>query len=365
MSILTMNDERRKTKDIRRIIYRVQDQDRRSTKDVQRSTKVNTLVRTSPLISHRIRQIALRQVAPIIRRLRSIVFTILLAFPILLLLGCETAVDPFDETGRYFSFYGYLDAELDTQFVRVVALRDTITAPAGPIDAEVIVTDLNTNETTVWQDSVFNFSDFREQTGHVFWTVRRPEIGHSYEFTVRRSDEAASSATVTVPYPPADPVIEIPPRIGLYIKRRIVWPEAFPAAEVLMVYHVKDTASFFVTKEVIIPYTESFVMNEETSEVIIDLTSDYNDIYNAFGFPRGTVSERIELLGLEIHVAKASDAWTFVASHLSYETLAFPGRFSNVEFGLGFLGAVVRSSYFWTVTPEEVAMLGYRDGLER
>jgi len=289
------------------------------------------------------------------RFLLFVVFTIVL-------IGCETTVDPFDDTDRFFSFYGYLDAEQDTQFVRVVALRDSVLPDTGPIDAEVTSTDMTTGEAIVWQDSVFSFSSFRDQTGHVFWTTKRPEIGHTYDLEVRRSDGVTSSATVTVPNPPPDPSIEIPPRVGLYIRRRVVWPEAFPAGEVLMIYHVKDTTSFFTSKEVVVPYTNTFVMNETTSEVIIDITSDYNEVYNAFNFERGTGPERIELLALEIHVAKANDAWTFIGSHLGYETLAFPGRFSNVEQGLGFWGAIVRSSFSWTITPEEVAFIGFTDG---
>jgi len=131
-----------------------------------------------------------------------------------------------------------------------------------------------------------------------------------------------------------------------------------------MIYHVQDTTGFFVRRRVVVPYADAFVTNEETSEIVIDLTGDYLDVYNAFTFVRGTGPGRIKLLGLEIQVTKASDNWTFIRSDLNDETLAFPGRFSSVTNGYGFLGALVRSSYSWTITPEEVVVLGYTDGQE-
>ena len=277
-------------------------------------------------------------------------------------LGCGTVVDPFVETDAYFSLYGYLDVDEDTQFVRVIAHRDSIVPSAGPIDAILTSTDRETGEVTIWQDTVLSLSSNQDETGHVFWTTRSPEIGHTYDIAVQRSDNMTSRAAVTVPNPPPDPSSDVPTQIENIIRRRLVWPEAFPVAEVSMVYHVQDTTSFFVKRRVVVPYTDDFVANENTSEVVIDLTDDYLDVYNAFAFVSGTGPGRIKLLGLEIQITRASDNWTFIRSDLDYETLAFPGRFSTVANGYGFIGALVRSSYHWTITPEEVAILGYTDG---
>ncbi len=109
-------------------------------------------------------------------------------FPLLLLaLGllsaCEESVDPFLETDRYFTLFGYLDTDLDTQYVRVIPLRRLVeTPPPGPLDATVVSTDLVTGERVVWRDSVVTFANGR--TGNVFYGVFNPHLGHRYKLEV-------------------------------------------------------------------------------------------------------------------------------------------------------------------------------------
>lgn len=279
----------------------------------------------------------------------------------LLQAGCETTFEPFDESDRYYSIYGYLDPDADTQFVRVIPLRDTILAGSGRIDATVMLTDAASGQAYAWQDSVFRFLTFRDATGNVFWSTVKPVSGRTYRFSVQRADGAASRVTVTVPRPPPVPTVEETSEFSASVRRRVRWPEAFNAAAVEMVYHVRDT----VTGErqtVVVPYTDAFQKLDGVSEVVIDLTQDYAEVYQVFDFPPGTTAGRIALRGLEVRVVKASDDWSFVSSDIDVETLALPTAFSNVEHGFGFLGAVVRASYPWKLSPPDaVKDAGYTD----
>jgi hypothetical protein len=279
----------------------------------------------------------------------------------LLALACgDTTFDPFLDEARYFSVYGFLDADADTQFVRVMPLRDSIATPRGPIDAQVTLTDLPGGTVAVWQDSVFRFE--RGTEGHLFWSPQPPRPGQAYRFTVRRSDGAASSVTLTVPVRPPPPILT-PRPAGARVLQDVAWAAVENVALLDLVYHVKDAEGDSTTaREVVVSYRDAHTRTPGGIAFTLDLSRDFDRVYNAFGFPPGTPPARVELQGLTLHVASASTAWSFVGSDLDFETLAIPDRFSNVEDGFGFLGALVRDAHPWTLPPEDVARLGFTDG---
>ena len=55
-----------------------------------------------------------------------IVLALLIAFT---LVSCDEGIDPILETDRQFTLFGALDMAQDTQFVRVIEIRPTLTTP--------------------------------------------------------------------------------------------------------------------------------------------------------------------------------------------------------------------------------------------
>ena len=58
--------------------------------------------------------------------------------------ACNAEIDPFQNTDLAFSIYGHLDPARDTQWVRVALLRPLRINTSDPIDATVVVEDIET-----------------------------------------------------------------------------------------------------------------------------------------------------------------------------------------------------------------------------
>jgi hypothetical protein len=69
------------------------------------------------------------------------------------LVGCDQSFEPLHlDHDRYFSIYGVLDAAADTQWIRVMPVRDSAFTAAGPIDALVTLKNLATGRIVVLED---------------------------------------------------------------------------------------------------------------------------------------------------------------------------------------------------------------------
>jgi hypothetical protein len=113
--------------------------------------------------------------------------------------GCDASFDAFEETNLAYSVFGVLDAAADTQFVRVEPVQDsTLTGSIGS-EARVTTENLDTGETTVWQDTVSHLGS-NDVPVHNFWTTANVEPEGTYRFRVERaSGTGASTAEVAVP----------------------------------------------------------------------------------------------------------------------------------------------------------------------
>ncbi len=126
----------------------------------------------------------------------------------LALAGCEVPLDPIEPSDLYFSMSGYLDASIDTQWVRVEPLARTTAPDAAPIDAAVTLVDLGTGAETALAQRVRSFP-----TGpaHLFWTTAPVLLGARYRLEARRSDGATTTAPIEVP---ADGSFDVTVRTG-------------------------------------------------------------------------------------------------------------------------------------------------------
>jgi len=243
--------------------------------------------------------------------------------------GCgDTAFDPFEESNLTYSISGYLDASIDTQFVRVTPVRGSIALGPDPFDALVMLEHLTTGRTTFLRDSLFRYTtpqdERSERYAHNYWTTEPILPLATYRLTVTRSDGARSAATVTLPDTFPDPVV-----VGNLIRMQGI--ERF--ADVKAVYWVIDLLARQVVRHSV-SYLGAITLQEDEHRVIIDRARDQANITVALG------GAPMRVLRVRVTVAAAGPGWPDLAE-IDEETLALSGVISNVEDGVGFLGGIV------------------------
>jgi hypothetical protein len=117
--------------------------------------------------------------------------------------GCDHPFEPYQEdVGAPFSIFGYLDLRADTQWIRVMPIRQSLLADPAPVDAVVTLEEVGSGRIVTLRDSLFAFED-RGVDGvayaHNFWTTERIQPGTTYRLEAVRSDGVASTATVETP----------------------------------------------------------------------------------------------------------------------------------------------------------------------
>src|SRR5688572_20013007 len=75
----------------------------------------------------------------------------------LLVAGCEKPFEPLATSGIVFSIYGQLEATRDTQWVRVMLMRESVETSPGPIDAVVTLEEIETGSKVVMSDSLTRY----------------------------------------------------------------------------------------------------------------------------------------------------------------------------------------------------------------
>lgn len=111
--------------------------------------------------------------------------------------GCDQPFSPMQENDRYvFSMYGYFDASADTHWVRVTPIRDELFKETDAIDATVTLENRNSGESTILNDSLFEF----RQDGSIwnFWTTMKLEPLQSYLLKAEKSDGEASQVEINI-----------------------------------------------------------------------------------------------------------------------------------------------------------------------
>lgn len=270
--------------------------------------------------------------------------------------GCEDAVDPFIDSNRYFTIFGYLDTGLDTQFVRVIPLRQTVETDteAQPLDATVTLTELQTGYTFPMRDSLIWFDNGR--AGHVYYAVFHPAPGRSYLIEVERSDGARSLARTTVPtFPTARAMPPVPAFLGY--TQAVEWTgiDFRPFSIEVWYRFARPQPGPFV--EYVIPYEPVSPTDDGRLVVNVRLSADRDMLIQRVG---PAVMQDLSLMGIGMRLAHPDSAWRPPDGVFDPEVLSQPGTFSNVANGFGFFGAANRYTHEWVLSPQVTRALGYR-----
>ena len=268
---------------------------------------------------------------------------LLLAF-CLLLTGCETSFDPFEESDLTFSVMGYLDANADTHFVRVEHLRDSLLLGSlGGINATISLEDLSTGERTVWRDSVFQFGT--TVFAHNFWSIQDLLASRRYEFSVSPIEGPRVSTIVAMP--DTFELATSPEITCVDLGRDCVDLPFFQlnflgmerAAALLMIYRYPDFNQAGGCTDLRIHYWEETFEIPSGQGVVINWRDDLRQL-EAF-WPN--IPTPPSFATIDVFVAAGGESWPDFTG-IDPETLFLPDAFTNIENGIGFLGGVLSNT---------------------
>lgn len=120
-------------------------------------------------------------------------------------LGCDETFVPIQREAVFYSIYGYLDASADTQWIRVMPVRDVATTDPGPLDASVYLEEVESGRRIEMFDSIFHFPAANPAVGsegiqvHNFWTAERILPGATYRFSASVDGGPTAEATIPIP----------------------------------------------------------------------------------------------------------------------------------------------------------------------
>lgn len=241
-----------------------------------------------------------------------------------MLISCDQTFDPIKESNFNFSINGYLDATADTQWVRVMPVRDSLLFEPGPINAVVTLEEVTSGMSVTMNDSLFRYLEGGGAYAYMFWTTFDVKPEETYRLTAAtKSGEKTSSAQVTLPSDFPTPMVE---RKLIYIHKSID-----RLGDVQAVYFGRDSFSGNVRIKGL-----SHFEAQDTTTTGLDFFTVYiredADAEELVGFP--------PVFKTQIFVAAYGPDFPYLGS-VNKHVLDIPGSFSNVENGLGFLAGIV------------------------
>lgn len=285
--------------------------------------------------------------------------------PVLLMLaavvssGCEDAVNPFLDDPRFFTVYGFLSTDADTQVLRIEAVRRTVDLPQpGPLDAVVTTTDLTSGAVTTWRDSLVLFANGTR--GHVFFGAFRPEHGHRYRLEVRRGDGQVTSATTRVP-DRLSPRIGTEPRPVDVSNGVAIQPVTFPGVtnaprQVAITYRFAPARPDYPFRDVQLVYEQPSIGSRVGTDwqVRVNYSLDVDSLSRLFA---GRIPP---LYAVGVRLAQGDSLWVPPGGlpTFDFDILIEPTAMTNVENGFGFFGSVGMQRAEWGLSRALTEALG-------
>jgi hypothetical protein len=267
-----------------------------------------------------------------------------LAFSVLAFAACDQSFEPIQKSDRYFSVYGMLDASADTQWIRVMPVRDSAFTGPGPIDAVVTLENVVTGKIVTLEDRPMRYraadaNVVDDLFAHNFWTVEPIEYEATYVFAVTRSDGRQSSALIRIPKRIASVTVGVlqPPQGGFggdYV--RIADPTFIAFAEVI--HHGQMGPGGIITLCECVQYQSMGSVHADGSWRLGDLKrwldKDFAPLNRCLG---------ARDLKCEIVIISTGDPWPF--DPLRTEgALKGINATSNITNGVGFVGGIARKT---------------------
>ena len=277
----------------------------------------------------------------------------------------DTFIDPFDNDGRYYTIYGFIDQTKNFEpgaehAVRVIALSrfpERITSPTddqATIDAVVTSTDLTTGQRITWEHSLEKLDD--DTFAHIFRTRFFVRPGRTYRLEVRRSDGVTAAAETKVPSTGGIEATIAAPRVDPAsgaITQEIHLTRVPSPWNIDVVYRVGGD---FAASPYRLPYGR---VGEPSGEggwrFTVNITEDLDRLSRLLNIPVSDI--RVPTMGLKIRLLDGQ--WTPPKGVFDPEVLAQPRTLSNVENGYGFWGSVGLYLHDWNTSDALRDLVGF------
>lgn len=287
--------------------------------------------------------------------------------------SCEAEFDPFETGILTASMYGYLDTAADTQFVRVMPMRQQLQRNGEPFDGQVSITDIDSGQRYDMQDSLVTLSDGSKAT--VYWAAFKPKPLEQYRLVAQHNDGRIAKAEVELPVPLHKDSIYVLPAIVIH---KLVVPIYLlsydrPPFDLRFTYEVSESPRGprdKITIRYLGELTGKKVSRPDAWHVEADLAYDAQTVRKEWAQRHGRPPSTLYMHGIKLQAATVSDGWIPPSGVFDPITMIMPGAHTNVEGGEGFFGAVSRYELTWVVIDHALlgmagyAHLGYEWGYE-
>jgi len=275
--------------------------------------------------------------------------------------SCEDTFEPFQENDKYFfTFYGFLDASADTQWVRITPVRRTFDALPKKPDMEVYLEDLEDGSSVLMNNKLVQFGNQFNVIN--VWTEKEIHPGNSYRIRALNSKGDQSQVVVTIPDPFPIPKLltesipGIPPKYFLFID------DVENLADVQSRWHYRLSTPFWEEERYqVFSLKESAIkVKSRLGSYLVELNpvlekKEIMDSSLVLSIPGG----QIEFLEHQIYVASAGPEWDENVATIDDLVYNLPDGFSNVENGLGYMvGIFSRNIPFRTCLNEARELTG-------
>lgn len=264
-------------------------------------------------------------------------YLILVICSLFVITSCDESFEPLKENDRYFfSIYGYLDASADTNWLRVIPLRDNI-EKLPDVNFTVTLEHLESGDISFMTDSLFTYAGGRTATN--FWTTMELFPNQSYRIVAEREDGIQSSVVIEMPEDFPTPIVleDFNTEFGLdsvlidgvenLADVRTIWKidELFSQRTPVFDFpHLQDTTGFFMGKRL----------------VEMETIDDIESISRFYSSDIGEALELINIIHKQVWVASAGPGWLFFPD-IDENVVALPDGISNVENGAGYVIGII------------------------
>lgn len=271
---------------------------------------------------------------------RSIQNICLFLYSFLFTVGCNQSFEPIKENSTSpFSIFGYLDASVDTQRVRVSPLRKELDFYTENREMTVTLENLETGEFTIMNDYLHRYAFPFGLTAPNAWTDMKLDYGQTYRLKATRPDGASTRVTVTTPDDFPTPRLFV---TGMVINKLYINDvESLVDVQSRWFYRI-DYKGESYNRLIIIPYREEIEERGANDYVVnINTISERRQLNEQFP---NTAGAETTLLGRQIFVASAGPEWDENIPSFDDLRYALPDVASNVENGVGYLIGIASKS---------------------
>ena len=253
-------------------------------------------------------------------------------------ISCDESFDPREENTEYFfSMYGYLDATADTQWIRLVPVREDFDPKPDQIQATVTIRNIDTGEEAIMTDSLFNPNPLVVYWN--FWTTMEIEPEHTYEVIASLPDGETSRTTVTIPEDYPTPITAL-----FFGEEVLIVRGVRNVADVTAIYQVRD---LFFDRQYIFTFShirDSLQSPNSAEEILfkLDYNRDIGLIARNFPETEWVIEDQ------QLFMASAGPEWINLYE-VEEEIYTLAEGVSNIENGVGFLLGTITKTVPWEI----------------